>query len=111
MDLGVAKESQIPFYQPMQLQDIENMVEVSSESSNESFGKAQRRAEREIDKSIEHLRKKKNDEEFQRLMKEALFRKKNKRFSSRQVTGPQPGVEVDASEFSTAEDRVIEVHN
>ena len=39
MDLNVAKEAQKPFYQPMQLQDIDNMVEISSASSNESVGR------------------------------------------------------------------------
>ena len=61
MDLNVAKEAQKPFYQPMQLQDIENMVEISDDSSNESVTRAERRAERDLDKKIETLRKRKSD--------------------------------------------------
>lgn len=74
----------------MQLQDIENMVEISSDSqSDESPGRVQRRAERDIDKQVEYLRKKKTDEQFLKMMKEAMLNKKKKRFNSRgSVSGP-----------------------
>ena len=89
MDLNVAKEAQKPFYQPMQLQDIENMVEISSDSSNDSPARAQRRAERDIDKQVEYLRKKKTDEQTLKTMREAMLNKKKKRFNSRgSATGP-----------------------
>jgi len=64
------------------------MVEISDDSSNESITRVQRRAEREIDKNIEKLRKRKTDEEILRMMKEAMLKKKNKRFNSRVESGP-----------------------